>query len=313
MALMDDFISVLTHAKGHQRLKSLGEVLECLSYESSDLIVQLIERHRNQEFVELINSNPYLVNGYDYHITNFRDEFRSLLIIALEHGNKIAIDSLLNNGAHVNHADWDGITPIMYAARKNNIGAFKRLKSNGADLDAADYQGNSVLMYAARYADPDIVRLILAQQSDVERKNKNHETAIDIIAGNPDKAEILALLIDKAPLRRHGEALLDAAKNGAIENVKVLLDVGIDPSVTDDLGGNALFLAAKNNHADLVIELLSRGFQIDAEDHSGKTAMDVAKELGAVDSIKAMAMFIENRNLTAKISLSDTEFNDLGF
>ena len=53
--------------------------------------------------------------------------------------------------------------------------------------------------------------------------------------------------------------MMDAVRNGDIENVKLLLDNGIDINIRDRFGGTALNLASSGDHTDIVRLLLDRG------------------------------------------------------
>lgn len=46
---------------------------------------------------------------------------------------------------------------------------------------------------------------------------------------------------------------------GEIEQVKALIEQGIDPNITDDEGYSALQAAAENDHLDIVKLLVSKG------------------------------------------------------
>ena len=50
-------------------------------------------------------------------------------------------------GANVNDR-YNGITPLMYAARYNNVEMLKELLNNGADLSLKDSRGNTALKFA---------------------------------------------------------------------------------------------------------------------------------------------------------------------
>ena len=62
---------------------------------------------------------------------------------------------------------------------------------------------------------------------------------------------------------------------GGIEQVKALLEQGIDPNQTDDEGYSALQAAAENDYLDIVKLLLSKGAKLHHK--SPHTALELAE------------------------------------
>ena len=62
---------------------------------------------------------------------------------------------------------------------------------------------------------------------------------------------------------------------GEIEQVKALLEQGIDPNQTDDEGYSALQAAAENDYLDIVKLLLSQGAKL--QHKSPHTALELAE------------------------------------
>ena len=73
----------------------------------------------------------------------------------------------------------------------------------------------------------------------------------------------------------HLPELVYYASLGEIEQVKVLLEQGIDPNQTDDEGYSALQAAAENGYLDIVQLLISQG--ADASYQSEYTALQLAE------------------------------------
>ena len=73
----------------------------------------------------------------------------------------------------------------------------------------------------------------------------------------------------------HLPELVYYASLGEIEQVKVLLEQGIDPNQTDDEGYSALQAAAENGYLDIVQLLIAQG--ADASYQSEYTALQLAE------------------------------------
>jgi len=62
---------------------------------------------------------------------------------------------------------------------------------------------------------------------------------------------------------------------GDLEQVKALIEQGIDPNTADDEGYSALQAAAENDHLDIVKLLVSKGAKLNHE--SPHTALELAE------------------------------------
>eukprot|EP01113_Clastostelium_recurvatum_P021438 TRINITY_DN2540_c0_g1_i2.p1 TRINITY_DN2540_c0_g1~~TRINITY_DN2540_c0_g1_i2.p1 ORF type:complete len:2019 (-),score=594.67 TRINITY_DN2540_c0_g1_i2:668-6724(-) len=67
------------------------------------------------------------------------------LICAIVRDDEESVCLLLDSGVDVNVADQEGCTPLMYAARANNINIARLLIAKKADVSAVDQQGRSVV------------------------------------------------------------------------------------------------------------------------------------------------------------------------
>lgn len=69
------------------------------------------------------------------------------------------------------------------------------------------------------------------------------------------------------------QVLRDAAREGRIQVVSVVLAQGTDPNVPDEDGRTALMLAAYNGSTDIVRLLIGKGAPVNAQDGAGRTAL----------------------------------------
>jgi ankyrin repeat protein len=65
-------------------------------------------------------------------------------------GDLATVRAMLNGGTNPNVRDADGVTALMYAARKDQSEVVKALIENGADVNAKDNGGWTALMLASR-------------------------------------------------------------------------------------------------------------------------------------------------------------------
>ena len=175
--------------------------------------------------------------------------------------------------------DGGGLTPLVYAARANDVESVKVLLAAGADINQTSAYGWSPLLVATqnryyklgaylleRGADPNLankggwVPLYLATD------NRNIESGdYPVRKGDMDHLEFIKLLLDKGAnvnarvkdstetrtvftnqwLDENGAtAFLRASQSGDVELMKLLLSRGADPKITTTLGVTALHVAA---------------------------------------------------------------------
>lgn len=69
------------------------------------------------------------------------------LCMAISKGDVEIVRKFIEYGADVDETS-NGMTPLMYAARYNNVEIMKLLLSNGAEKSKKDEKGNTALKYA---------------------------------------------------------------------------------------------------------------------------------------------------------------------
>jgi len=232
------------------------------------------------------------------------------------------------------HGNW---TPLMYAGRDGGVDTARALAKAGAELDAQDPDGTTALMLAIMNAHYDTAAAILdagANPNVVDkagmaalyaavdmsslgevygmppRKVSDRLTPLDLISRLIAKGAIVDARLTSPTLQRNhtpgegqlGEGttpLMRAARNGDYAAMRLLLDAGADPTLSQPKGATALIMAsglgrglgvfAKDygTEADLrqaVDLLLERNVDVNAATDEGTTALHVAAQAG-LDSV----------------------------
>ncbi|WP_266171013.1 ankyrin repeat domain-containing protein [Dyella subtropica] len=193
-----------------------------------------------------------------------RDTLVSLL---LEHG--VAADQRLPGDA----------TVLMVAAAMGYPEIVEQLLDAGADINAVDARGHSALHAAAQFGfeHNDSLRArrlfdaLLKRQADVNRADAEGKTPLLLLLG--------------AHLRPGSDC--DATHIGAL--VPVLLDAGAQLEHADQRGVTALHACAMHALLPPARVLLARGANRSAIDAFGRSAADVARQLGFVDIAHELA------------------------
>ncbi|GFN99232.1 ankyrin-3 [Plakobranchus ocellatus] len=120
-----------------------------------------------------------------------------------------AIPLLLNAGAELEVRNFDGLTPLLLAADKGIADTIGLLKRYGANMAVLDNDGSTALLRALqsfRGSEEDTLRLLAYDKDQVNKQSKDGLTP-----------------------------LMLAAKKCDFSAVKILLELGADPNIVNDL------------------------------------------------------------------------------
>ena len=187
-------------------------------------------------------ADPKIANRYDI----------TALSEAAQCGDGAMIEALVKAGADVNAAFGEGETPLMTASRTGSIAGVKALLAAGAKVNAADqYRGETALMWAAAENHAEIAKALVAAGADVNARSTLYDFNFRKVAAGGTQA-----VYSRGGLT----PLLFAARQGALESAKVLLDGGADVNAAEqDYGLTPLLEAIFNDHYDLAAFLVDRG------------------------------------------------------
>ena len=186
-------------------------------------------------------ANPKAANRYEI----------TALSEAANAGNGPMIEALVKAGADVNSAFGEGETPLMTASRTGSAAGVKALLAAGAKVNATDkYRGQNALMWAVAENHADVAKLLIAAGADVNVRSTLYDFSFRKVAAGGTQA-----VYSRGGLT----ALLLAARQGATESAKVLLDAGADINRTEeDYGFTPLLEAIYNDHYDFAAFLVDR-------------------------------------------------------
>lgn len=100
------------------------------------------------------------------------------MIVASSTGNLPALERLFSKGLEVNHHDFSGNTPLIYAARYARVDMVHYLLQHGADVNAVTHWGTTALKEAVRKGSQPVVQALLDAGADVNLMDRYHETAL---------------------------------------------------------------------------------------------------------------------------------------
>ena len=237
----------------------------------------------------------------------------TLLALAARAGQTKIVKYLVSRGAKIDARDKTQGTPLEWACWANNTEAAQALIEAGSNCNLPS-GGWTNLMYAARNGNDALVGLLLQHGSEINAQG-NSATALKW-AVEKDKVSTADLLIAKgADMTLVGNEkeradhikwplLGEAALDGYVDMVKLLLRHGINVDQAASNGATPLILAAKYGHLDVMDTLLANGAKIDMQEKDfGSTPLICAISWNQTDA----ANFLINHGANPNIFMNSGE------
>ena len=234
-----------------------------------------------------------LGNGAD---PNAKDnEGWTALMIAAQKGCQDIVRLLLEMGAELEASNNYGATAFTTAAKNGQLDVTKLLIQRGAKVNAKNNHGKTALDLAMEMRSTDswkVVQLLFAEGVDYDEAivgkvlafaNDSHS---QFTKGRGLVLDMVKLLIqndadvwDGFPKFVADRMLCSDTINGKWDNVRCLLENGVNPNISDQLEGTTpLISAAYQGHLDTIMLLVEKGANLEAKDKMGATALDKAKQ-----------------------------------
>ncbi|KAK7927412.1 hypothetical protein PG985_004410 [Apiospora marii] len=214
--------------------------------------------------------------------------------------------------------DYDGKTPLHHAITGRRLNMVKFLLDHGANIDVADNLGNTALDIASRNGDAGVVELLLGRARSFVNMSPQiaYPTNFTLTnaffnacqSGSYATVRLLLRMNIPADLKRDGipalhQALTDGlspATTGMekppheisrIRVLRLLLDAGVSPDVTDSKLQTCLHRAARRSESRVIRYLLSRGADVSLCDQHGRTPLDYASQNADLEAMKSLLDF----------------------
>jgi ankyrin repeat protein len=208
--------------------------------------------------------------------TSNRDGVTPLWLAVTNRNPEIA-DMLLKAGADPNAALPSGETTLMTAAQTGSAEVAELLIERGANVEVAGPSfGETALMIAAMANHPEVVQLLLKQGAELNGRSKT-------LSYSKDRFGLEGVLTILPP--GSWTPLMYAAREGAIDSVRVLCDAGAELNAADPNGSTSLLLAITNGHFDTAALLVEKGADVNAADSSGMAPLYAAVDMNTLGEI----------------------------
>ena len=195
------------------------------------------------------------------------------LALAATNGNARIIDLLVRSGADPRSVSREGESVLMTAAHTGSVEALRVLVGHGADVNARDgWLGETALIWAASENHADAVRSLVELGAEVDARSE--------LRSWPKLVYPRLGLSNRTDLPKGGwTALMYAARDGAPEGVRALVDSGAKVDLADLDGATPLALAVINAHYDIANFLLERGADPNIADSTGMAPLYAAVDM----------------------------------
>ncbi|XP_014252702.1 oxysterol-binding protein-related protein 1 isoform X2 [Cimex lectularius] len=188
---------------------------------------------------------------------------------------KIALD-INCKGRSKSNLGW---TPLHLASYFGHKDVVELLLDHGTDINAVNDAGDTALHKASFIGREDLVLLLLERNADVNIRNGEGKTAKEVGVEEGETRKLLAAA-ERTDLIRKEEALLSAARNGDLQEIRELLKSERPPYINcvDSLGNTSLHCASYRGQKEAAVLLLQNGIDSTIKNLIGQTAFDLARD-----------------------------------
>jgi ankyrin repeat protein len=197
---------------------------------------------------------------------------------AIKRGDRDDVERRLLLEPSLIRARENGLSPILVAVYHQQPALASFLADKTITLTileaAATGKINNVIRLLAR--DPELVNTYSVdgfQPLGLACYFGHFETAEYLVKAGAPINSVSRNVLRVAPIQ-------SAAAGGHLKIVKMLLDHGADPNITEQGGFTPLHAAAENGDVEMIRLLLFGGADLTLKSDNGKTAMDVAMDAG---------------------------------
>lgn len=190
--------------------------------------------------------------------------------------------------------DASGVTPLMLAAKNNNVKKMASLIDLGVEIDAIDIEGASALHYASGQGSAQAVKKLLEAGVELDHQTRNGRTAL-MVACQRGRDDVVELLINRgADLEIKdtfgATALIFAVERGRPNVVKILLKNQADVEDLSRAYGTPLAIAALHGYTQIAADLIEAGADINRLDKANRIPPPIyaASQGGHVDMVRLL-------------------------
>jgi ankyrin repeat protein len=226
----------------------------------------------------------------------------------------VKIQLLIDHGADPSCPNIDGDTPLHLAARTGpQPDLTKLLLENEVDVNARDAKGNTALHIAITNLErsKDVVQVLLAHHADPNIRNFHGDSPLHLPSSDRRKIAAMEEPIDGDADPGIKSVLADlrvAAISNEYDIAQILLSCGADVNAISSEEYTALHIAVMNDHKEVARLLCDHGVDVNAQDSGGRTALHLAT-LESRSMMMAVLLCNEGADLDVQDNASKRAFD----
>ena len=257
------------------------------------------------------------------------DEHLTPLQLSVLHGDAMAVNRLLAEGADPNETDRYGWGPLHFAVPLAGLEVVLALLAAGADPDAQTVGGATALHLAAPQATVSVLSALLRAGADANAKDVEGGWSPLHYAAGYHKGALLPVInsllqagadpgssqesVDDYGLSPLHRALMNPEVTAPV--IEALLEAGADPMARDWDGDTPLHIAADRTDDIAIIEaLLDAGADVRAENEGGDRPVDLAWDIRGSEAywrlVVPEGVLVPGQTLNGSLSSSDAVWDD---
>ena len=243
-----------------------------------------------------------LANNADPDVKNAEGD--TGLIIALHKRRETIAQMLLSAGAKVNVFDARGDTSLHLALHKNcSAQIVQLLVDHGAIINAVNHKHQTALVFAAHHGHTDALKVLLANGADPNIPDKDHDTVLhNAIRKNYNKETLQMIIKHGANLNAiNAESqtpLMLTCMDDQTDAMKLLLDCGANPTITDEQGETCLHVAVHKHLGEETLQhIIDHSACLNDVNDKNQTALLLACIDQQMDSVKVLLTNGANPNI----------------
>ncbi len=217
----------------------------------------------------------------------------SPLFLAVQNGSASIVASLLKAGADPNTLSETGETILMTAAHTGKPEVVSLLLQSGALVDARDPEfKQTALMIAVREGQTAVVDMLIRHGTEVDARTRVGPTPVYLPPCKGTGCGSEGAGINRSGVPHRGErhdakggmtALMYAARDGRVEEARLLLDSGADVELEEANEITPLLMALLNNQLPVANLLLDYGANVNVDDFYGRSPLFAAVDYRNID------------------------------
>ena len=241
-----------------------------------------------QELIRGVFGGPDRLDGR--HFTKIHE------IVLGRNGSNLAQYLRSNSRAQIDQGDWQGRTPLSWAAARGDLDVVKILMDLGADLNIVSCAGLSPLHYAVCNKRPLVLKYLLEHGADIERREAYFQHSPLLVAchqpvDDPLPTRLLITAGANVNARRFDGAtpLMVASMRNSTTIMKLIMEQNVDIDCKDADGQTALLNAIRENSHKAINLLLSSGASVTVSSTDRSTILHIAARRSDLETLCILA------------------------